>query len=120
MAQKDDLYDALRRGSGGGSGSKYGFSGNLQRKTSGGQQKTSKDAPGQVVNYARTPEGDRPLPETRRDERGEVDVDSRPTMTEILLDLGLRAAEMAIAAVAQEVVYYFSKRRFFYRRPKDE
>ena len=52
---------------------------------------------------------------------GEVDMDGMvvewepPTVREILKDLGLRMLEVGIAAAAQEVAYFFHKRRFIPR-----
>lgn len=39
-----------------------------------------------------------------------------PTLKDILVDLGLRVVEVAIGAAAQEVAYFFTKRRFYPKR----
>tara|TARA_B100000214_G_C23920208_1_gene605657 strand:+ start:122 stop:568 length:447 start_codon:yes stop_codon:yes gene_type:complete len=39
-----------------------------------------------------------------------------PGMGSILADLGLRMLEVAIAAVASEIAYFFTRRRFYGRR----
>lgn len=62
-------------------------------------------------------ETDRPYaygPPEVRDE-GEV---YKPEMASILADLGLRMLEVAIAAIASEIAYFFTRRRFYGRGPK--
>ncbi len=55
--------------------------------------------------------GDRPFA-YRQEPSGDVGQWNPPTLKEILIDLGLRMLEVAIGAAAQEVAYYFQKRRF--------
>ena len=46
----------------------------------------------------------------------EAEVYRKPEVSTILADLGLRMLEVAIAAVASEIAYFFTRRRFYGRR----
>jgi len=59
----------------------------------------------------RTNDGDRQFAYEQRSPQ-DVGQWNPPTLKEILIDLGLRMLEVAIGAAAQEVAYYFQKRRF--------
>lgn len=119
----DNLLSSLRRGPPKTSGTSQKYGGNY-KNAAGRNTKSpvSQQAPGQVVKYQRTSDGDRPAagPELiTQDGQGEMRRDD-VTLGDIVIDLSLRAVEMMIAAAAQEVVYYFSKRRFFGRKDRSE
>lgn len=45
-------------------------------------------------------------------EQGQTVVWKAPTFWQIMSDLGLRIAEVGIASIAQEIAYFFTRRRF--------
>lgn len=116
-----DLYDKLREG---GRSTKYSFSQPKQETTSRFRRrpngptsptsavtKKSTGAPS-YFNSPRTDDVDRPYaypPEKASDGSWEWD---NPTAGEIGRDLLLRVVEVAIGAVAQEIAYFFTRRRF--------
>jgi len=83
------------------------------RGTSTPKKKAKTLAPEQVVEVDREEDLDRPwaYPPPRHGQDTHEHY-RRPTIGEILIDLLLRMLEMAIAAAAQEIVYYFASRRF--------
>lgn len=123
------LYDRLRgRSTTGGENREesrdYGFyrgSSNTQNTTSGGTSARFKVRSSESTNSRRSPrkpgrqdDADRPAayspPAVREEAQAQVWVP--PTVGEILRDLGLRMLEVAIGAAAQEIAYFFTKRRF--------
>ena len=134
MSKKSLYEDLLRRAQNKSSGSRasgYGFhsgSGGGGRFHTPTDKKKKKDS-----GPERNVEGDRPpaqpvhkdgrvirIDESDRDlayrppvqNQDQAIVWKPPTFWEIMSDLGLRVVEVGVASIAQEVVYFFSKRRF--------
>jgi hypothetical protein len=73
------------------------------------------------TNNDRTPtvyidDTDRPYAYGPPEVHQEGEIYQPPTVGPILKDLGLRMLEVAIAAIASEIAYFFTRRRFYGRR----